>query len=56
MLYFIQLWSWKRLHMGQLDFGQPLVFPIAQHLDHDVAYDSLTKGSIGVHHGLLDED
>ena len=46
MLYFIQLWSWKRLHMGQPDFGQPPVFPIAQHLDHDEVDNLLAEGPI----------
>ena len=42
--------------MGRPDFGQPPALSEAQHLDHDVAYDLLTKGPIGVRHRLLDED
>ena len=42
--------------MGQPDFCQPPVFPIAQHLDHDEVDDLLAEGPIGVYQGLLDED
>ena len=42
--------------MGQPDFGQPPVFPIAQHLDHDEVDDLLAEGPIRVYQGLLDED
>ena len=42
--------------MGRPDFGQSPAPSEAQHLDHDVAYDLLTKGPIGVRHRLLDED
>ncbi|RVX10607.1 Serine/threonine-protein phosphatase 7 long form-like [Vitis vinifera] len=35
----LQLWSWKRLHLGRPYFGQPPVPPTTQHLEHDAVDD-----------------
>ena len=56
MLHFFQLWSWKRLHIGRPDFGQPPAPLAPSHLYHDATDDLPVEGLIGVHHGLLDED
>ena len=36
-LFYIQLWSWERLHLGRPDFGQPATYPAppVAHALHD---------------------